>query len=99
MLLEIFLVIVGSVIGLANFISIIAIMMDADSDMRVCVLASAKESVALLFQQRNTFGTLLSVVILITLLPCFILAFLLQCIYWCFDIAKYIWELGKKKSE
>jgi hypothetical protein len=99
MILEIFLLIIGIVIGLANFMSWLSIVINANTDIRNCVLVEIEEFVAFLFQQRNTFGILLSVFVFIALLPSFILALLSQCLYWFFGITEYIWELGKKKSE
>lgn len=84
-------------IFISMFIAIrIAINIDDESCM---IIIGIKDYIYNLFIDKNLFGIILSIIMLIISIPALFLILILQLIEWLFEFLLWVWKLGNKSQE
>lgn len=71
-------------------------LLDDDTKLSNFFFYSILKYIENLFSNRNTFGNILSIVIVVISIPSFLTMFVVQLIIWIIYMLLFIWKLGNK---
>ena len=96
---ELIIIVLSSILLVLNIFILFSIALEVEEDnVKCCVLIGIKEFISKLFYNKNLFGIILNLLIIIMSAPAIILILIVQVFIWIYGVFVYIYNLGNKKT-